>query len=299
MFSRTVWMQGCARLIGVAVLVAWMATLAAAQRGAGPGAPTPAPQGRGQTSPASQRPPQTKVPQAYTAEQVKAGRTQFASQCGFCHGRDAAGGAGGTDLTRSTLVAEDVRGDRLGPVIRSGRPAQGMPAFALSDAELAVMIAFIHDQKRQVDAAIGGRRGVDPADLQTGDATAGKRYFDAACTRCHSPSGDLAGVAMRYQGLTLLQRMLYPSQAGRGGDPSRVPQTVTVTPVSGQTVTGKLAYRDEFTIALTDASGWYRSWPTSQVKFSVDDPLQAHVEQLGKYTDDDMHDVLAYLQTLR
>jgi cytochrome c oxidase cbb3-type subunit 3 len=93
--------------------------------------------------------------------------------------------------------------------------------------------------------------------------------------------------------------MLYPSPGGRGGDPSRVPQTVTVTLGSGQIVTGRLAYRDEFTIALTDASGWYRSWPTSQVKFSVDDPLQAHVEQLGKYTDDDMHNVLAYLQTLR
>ena len=67
----------------------------------------------------------------------------------------------------------------------------------------------------------------------------------------------------------------------------------------GQTVTGRLAYRDEFTIALTDASGWYRSWPASQVKFTVDDLLQGHVEQLGKYTDKDMHDVLAYLQTLR
>jgi cytochrome c oxidase cbb3-type subunit 3 len=93
--------------------------------------------------------------------------------------------------------------------------------------------------------------------------------------------------------------MLYPSQAGRGNDPSRIPQSVTVTLRSGQTVTGKLAYRDEFTIAIFDPGGWYRSWPASQVKFTVDDPLQAHVEQLGKYTDDDMHDVLAYLQTLR
>ena len=298
MFSRTVPMRVFARLIGVAALVAWMGTPAGAQRGADPGAPTPPVQDRGQTSPASQRPPQTKMPQDYPAAQIEAGRPQFASQCGFCHGRDAAGGAGGTDLTRSTLVAEDVRGDRLGPVIRSGRPAQGMPAFALSDAELAAIVAFIHDQKRQVDTASGGRRSVDAADLQTGDAAAGKRYFDAACTRCHSATGDLAGVAARHQGLTLLQRMLYP-QAGRGGDPSPVPQTVTVTLAAGQTVTGKLAYRDEFTIALTDASGWYRSWPASQVKFSVDDPLQAHVEQLGKYTDDDMHDVLAYLQTLR
>jgi cytochrome c oxidase cbb3-type subunit 3 len=286
------------RVIGGAMLAAWMVATVSAQRGAGPAPPAPA-QGRGQASPASQRPPQTKVAQEYPAGQIDAGRVQFASQCGFCHGRDAAGGAGGTDLTRSTLVAEDVRGDRLGPLIRSGRPAQGMPPFALSDSELAAIVAFIHDQKRQADTASGGRRSVDAADLQTGDAAAGKRYFDAACTRCHSATGDLAGVATRRQGLTLLQRMLYPSPGGRGGDPSRVPQTVTVTLSSGQAVTGRLAYRDEFTIALTDADGWYRSWPAAQVRFTVDDPLEAHVAQLGKYTDDDMHNVLAYLQTLR
>ena len=90
--------------------------------------------------------------------------------------------------------------------------------------------------------------------------------------------------------------MLYPGGPAR--DPKRAPQ-VTVTLPAGQTVAGRLTYRDEFTIALTDASGWYRSWPTSQVRFTVEDPLQAHVEQLGKYTDADMHDVLAYLQTLR
>jgi cytochrome c oxidase cbb3-type subunit 3 len=87
---------------------------------------------------------------------------------------------------------------------------------------------------------------------------------------------------------------------GRGrGNTGRAPQTVTVTLPDGQTVSGRLAYRDEFTIALTDASGWYRSWSAAQVKFTVDDLLQGHVDQLGKYTDDDMHDVLAYLQTLR
>ena len=298
MFSRILWSRASQRLIGIAALAAWTAVAVYAQGAAGPAAPTPAPQERSQQSPASQRPPASKVPQEYSAAQVEAGRTQFASQCGFCHGRDAAGGAGGTDLTRSTLVAEDVRGDRLGPVIRSGRPAQGMPAFALSDGDLAAIVAFIHGQKSQAETAVGGRRGVEPSDLQTGDAAEGKRYFNGACARCHSPTGDLAGVATRHQGLVLLQRMLYPG-AGRGGDPPRVPQSVTVTLPSGQVVTGKMAYRDEFTIALTDASGWYRAWPASQVKFSIDDPLQAHADQLGKYTDDDMHDVLAYLQTLR
>ena len=65
------------------------------------------------------------------------------------------------------------------------------------------------------------------------------------------------------------------------------------------TIAGTLAYRDEFTIALTDATGQYRSWLARDVTFTVDNPLDAHVEQLARYTDDDMHDVLAYLQTLR
>ena len=282
------------RILLTCALVVYGASVLNAQRGRGAGAAPAAPQGRGQASPASQRPPQTATPQQYPAEQVEAGRTRFASQCGFCHGRDAGGGEGGPDLTRSELVAADVRGDRIAPVVRNGR--QNMPGFALSDSDMTAIVAFIHDQKTQADSAVGGRRSVDLADLQTGNATAGKTYFDTSCARCHSATGDLAGIATRLQGLPLLQRMLYPGGPVR--DPKRAAQ-VTVTLPSGQTVSGRLTYRDEFTIALTEASGWYRSWPTAQVKFTVTDPLQAHVEQLGKYTDADMHDVLAYLQTLR
>jgi cytochrome c oxidase cbb3-type subunit 3 len=255
-------------------------------------------QGRGQASPAAQRPPQTTTPQQFSREQIESGRGRFASQCGFCHGRDAAGGESGPDLTRSPLVAADVRGDRIGPVVRSGRTDKGMPAFTLPDADLTAIVAFIHDQKAQADAATGGRRAVDVADLQTGDAAAGKRYFDSACVKCHSVSGDLAGIASRLQGLALLQRMLNPASGGRGAGPRSVP-TVTVTTGNGQTVTGRLAYRDEFTIALTDSTGWYRSWPADKVKYTVDDQLQAHVDQLAKYTDAEMHNVLAYLQTLK
>ncbi|HZJ31064.1 MAG TPA: c-type cytochrome [Vicinamibacterales bacterium] len=282
------------RILVACALLVYAVAAVDAQRGRGAGAAPAAPQGRGQGSPASQRPPQTATPQQYPPEQVEAGRTRFGAQCGFCHGRDAAGGESGPDLTRSALVAADVRGDRIGPVVRSGR--NGMPPFTLSEPDLAAIVAYIHDQKTQADSAVGGRRSVDVSDLQTGNAPAGQKYFDAACTKCHSATGDLAGVATRLQGLALLQRMLYPSGPPR--DPKRAPQ-VTVTLADGQRVTGRLAYRDEFTIALTDAAGWYRSWATRQIRFTVDDPLQAHVEQLGKYTDADMHDVLAYLQTLR
>jgi mono/diheme cytochrome c family protein len=278
------------------------ADVAAMEQGAAGGRPStssgrPEPVGgRGsQASPAAVPPPATATPQSYPPEQVRAGQPIFSAHCGFCHGRDAMGGESGPDLTRAPLVAADVRGDKIGALVRNGRVDKGMPAFTLNDADLAATVAFIHDQKHKAESLTGGRRAVDVADLQTGSAEAGRRYFDGACTTCHSPRGDLAGIAGRLQGLALLQRMLYPTPGA--GTVSRA--KVTVAPQSGAAVTGALAYRDEFTIALTDPSGTYRAFPAHQVKFTVDDPLQAHAEQLGKYTDDDMHNVLAYLQTLR
>jgi cytochrome c oxidase cbb3-type subunit 3 len=256
-------------------------------------------QGRGQASPASVRPTPATAPQGFSRAQVDVGRTRFAAQCGFCHGRDAAGGEGGTDLTRSALVGSDVRGDRIRPLLQTGRPDRGMPAFTLSDADANAIVAFVHDQREQAAAATGGRRAVELADLQTGNADAGRRYFDTACARCHSATGDLKGVATRYEGLPLLQRMLFAGSGGRGAGPAPRPPAVRVTLRDGQVVTGTLAYRDEFTLSITVATGWRRSWPAAQVTYTIDDQLQAHVDQLSKYTDEDMHDVLAYLQTLR
>jgi cytochrome c oxidase cbb3-type subunit III len=264
-----------------AILLSAGACIAAAQEQAG----------RAQ-SPASQRPPETVKPQTYSSELIRAGEGRFIAECGFCHGRDTAGGETGPDLTRSILVAEDFRGDKIGPLLRSGRVDKGMPSFGQNVEDTDAIVAFIHDQKTKMEAVGGGRRGVDPEDLDTGNVEAGRRYFNGAgnCLRCHSATGDLAGIGTRLQGLPLLQRMLYPTGAKA---------KVTVTLPSGKTVSGSLASRDEFTIALTDASGERASWPIADVKFTIDDPLAAHFEQLGKYTDDDMHNVYAYLQSLR
>jgi cytochrome c oxidase cbb3-type subunit 3 len=301
--TPTIWIMPALFLgISLGAFPAAQAPAGQAAPSAGPAARAPAGGGRGQGGQrtASQQPPPTVTPQSYPPEQVQAGQPLFSARCGFCHGRDAAGGETGPDLTRSTLVAEDVRGDKLIPVIREGRVDKGMPGFSLGAGDFAAIVAFIHDQKIKAESQEGSRRSVDEADLQTGNADAGRQYFNGGggCARCHAPTGDLAGVAGRFKGLALLQRMLYPS-GGRTTGPAPAPATVTVTTRSGETVTGKLASRDEFTIALTDGSGWYRSWPTSQVKVSVNNPLDAHSDQLGKYTDDDMHNVLAYLQTLR
>jgi cytochrome c oxidase cbb3-type subunit 3 len=252
---------------------------------------------RSEESPAARPVPPSAAPQSYAPELVAAGRARFASNCGFCHGPDATGGSGGTDLTRSELVAGDERGNRIGPVVRAGRSEAGMPAFpALAEADLSAIVAFVHDQKTKAEAAVGGRRSVEVADVLTGDARAGRRYFESTCASCHSATGDLAGLASRVEGLALLRRMLYPT--GAGGAPARRP-TATVTTRDGVSFAGELAYRDEFTIAVIDADGQYRSWAASRVRIAIDDPLEAHVAQLARYTDTAMHDVLAYLHTLR
>jgi len=232
----------------------------------------------------------------YPPAMVEKGAALFRQDCSFCHGRDAGGGEGGPDLTRSKLVGSDVDGDKIGVVIRNGRPDKGMPAFDRSEDQIASVVAFIHTQRNNALSGgrrgSGGRKGVDPEDLQTGNAQAGKQYFEGAggCSKCHSPTGDLAGIASRYKGLQLEEQMLYPKHAK---------SRVTVTLASGQAISGTLEYLDEFTVGLKDSSGWYRSWRIRDVQYKVDAPVEAHVEQFGKYTDDAVHNLMAYLQTLR
>jgi mono/diheme cytochrome c family protein len=221
-----------------------------------------------------------------------AGGALFQQNCAFCHGRDAQGGETGPDLTQSRLVRADRTGDEIAKVIHEGRPDNKMPAFNFSTQEIHSIIAFIHARQAEAVARPGGRRGVSIADLQTGNVATGKRYFDGVggCTKCHSPRGDLAGIASRFEGLELEERMLYPRDAK---------SRVTVTTRSGETITGLLAYRDEFTVALRDGNGVYRSWAASHIRYTVDAPVEAHVDLFSKYTDDDIHNLMAYLQTLR
>src|SRR4051794_17092268 len=84
---------------------------------------------------------------AYAPQLVEKGAAIFRQDCSFCHGRDAGGGESGPDLTRSKLVSQDTNGDKIGAVVRSGRPDKGMPPFQKSDDEIQSLVAFIHTQQ--------------------------------------------------------------------------------------------------------------------------------------------------------
>src|ERR1700694_722587 len=142
------------------------------------GAQTPPPSGQAETA---VKPSAPVVLKSYPPELIRSGRDLFRQDCSFCHGRDAGGGESGPDLTRSKLVTEDVDGDKIGGVVRNGRTDKGMPRFDRSDQQIASLVAFIHTQQnRALARGVGGRKGVDASDLQTGNAEAGKRYFDGA-----------------------------------------------------------------------------------------------------------------------
>src|SRR2546430_15853441 len=142
------------------------------------------------------------APQDAAAER---GRKQFEQSCGFCHGPDATG-ARGPDLVRSPLVAHDVKGDLIGEVIRRGRPDKGMPPLAnMTDEQVADIAAFLHERAKESLESAGIPRAYPVEKLLTGNADAGKTFFNGAggCKNCHSPTGDLAGVVGKYSPVEL------------------------------------------------------------------------------------------------
>lgn len=222
---------------------------------------------------------------------IERGRKDFIASCGFCHGNDATGNRA-PDLIRSPLVNRDEGGSLIGPVIRNGRPEKEMPAFpALSGQQISDMVTFLHDRVRESIASNKVSNDYPLAKLLTGDAARGKAYFNGAggCAGCHSPSGDLAGVAKKYSPVELQSRFLYPRRAQA---------TVSVRTRSGEKFEGPLQHLDEFDLAMTDQAGWHHSWARKDVQYTVHDPLERHRELLRRYTDADMHNLFAYLETL-
>ncbi len=234
------------------------------------------------------------------AAAVERGQKNFVANCGFCHGSNANGGEGGPDLIRSVLALDDDDGDKIGPVILKGRPEKGMPPFAMTSAQIKDIASFLRARQQ---AAIN--RGAYPIqNVVTGNARSGEAFFKGAgrCNTCHSPTGDFAGIGKKYEPVMLQSRMLYPTaRRGRRASAAKpVPSVVTVSLPSGQSFKGTLEYLDDFNVSLREPSGDYHSFSRDPgMKVDVQDPRAAHAELVKTITDAQMHDLLAYLVTLK
>jgi cytochrome c oxidase cbb3-type subunit 3 len=241
---------------------------------------------------------------AHVVDEVSAarGRSIYAAECLACHGPKTRGTDKGPDLVRSPLVLHDRYGSTIGPLLMKGHPLQsGGKSAALTQAQVEDISNFLHE-------SLGDTMRSGPynkvLNVMTGDAQAGQAYFNGAgkCSGCHSATGDLAGVAGKFDAPGLQQRFLFPQRTGfsAGHVMSAKVVTVTVTPGDGGPVTGTLVSADDFSVALRDEQGAYHSWKrTPELKMVEHDPYQGHEELLDQYTDKDIHNVLAYLETLK
>ncbi len=232
---------------------------------------------------------------------IERGKALYGVNCTFCHGSDVRGGEGGPNLLRAQLVLNDQHGELITPVVQNGRPDAGMPKFDLNTAQIADIAAFIHSFR--VAGYDASRE--KPISILVGDAKAGEAYFKAKCASCHSATGDLQGLAAKFSDPRALQQAwLMPGgggRGGRGGGAAVPPTMVTVTLGSGQKVEGRLLRMDDFLVTVVDASGNEQTFRRDGAvpRVEVRDALDPHRELLRVYTDKDIHDLTAYLVTLK
>lgn len=232
------------------------------------------------------------------------GNTLYGTHCRTCHGADLRGGErGGTNLLRSAIVLNDQTGELIFPVVRDGLNNPGMslmPPVLVSQDDAKAIAEYIHSIAATAQRQ-GGPPPGPPLNLNTlvGDAAAGKVYFDAKCGSCHSVTEDLKGIGARITIPRDLQNYWIGGGGGRGGNPP--PVTATVTLQNGQKVEGQLNRIDDFIVILTLADGSTPSFRrTGDVpKIEIRDPREPHRNLLPVYTDQDIHNVTAYLVTLK
>src|SRR5881409_1120444 len=237
-------------------------------------------------------------------EQVAHGQQLFKSNCSFCHGSDARAGETGPNLVRAQVVLADQHGELITPIVQNGIPARGMPKFTLSVAEIGAIAAWLHSQP------LSDRGAPTTLDILVGNAKEGAAYFNGAgrCTQCHSVTGDLAGIGARHEPKTI-QNLIVSGGRGRSFGRRRAapvvpkvpPTSVTVTLPSGQTIAGDLDHISAFVVALREPDGTYRSFARhdSIPKVVVTNPLQWHIDMLPQWRDADIHNLTAYLVTLK
>lgn len=256
--------------------------------------------------------PKTTRPLADPAT-IERGSALYSINCRLCHGADLRGGdLGGVNLARSQIVLADQDGELIHPVVSQGRNNPGMPPMppipSLTLEDTKAIAAYI----RSVLARSLGQGGPPsappvPLNIVVGDAAAGQKYFAANCASCHSPTGDLAGVASRYPEPMQLQNtwvsgVVSGGRGGRGVAPRTAkPVTAVVTTANGQRFEGPLQRIDDFIVVIADADGLPRTFRRvgANPKVEITDPLDGHKKLWVKLTDKDMHDVTAYLVTLK
>jgi cytochrome c oxidase cbb3-type subunit 3 len=236
---------------------------------------------------------------------IARGKRVYDVSCRACHGADLRGGdMGGPNLLRSEVMLNDNKGERLLPILQGGRAS--MPAIDLPPGDVGAVAAYVHSVLAQ-GRAQGAPPAAPPAPLSilVGDAEQGRTYFEAKCSACHSVTGDLQGIGGRVAEPVELQNLWVGGGKREPIDPTRPPTPrdvmVVVTPPTGSPIEGRLDRIDDFAVTLILPDGIRRTIRRvgDVPKVEIRDPLAIHKQLLQIYTDRDIHNVTAYLVTVK
>jgi cytochrome c oxidase cbb3-type subunit III len=241
--------------------------------------------------------------------QIARGKTLYGINCRGCHGADLRGGdLGGPNLLRSQIALSDQNGELIVPIIHGSRSNMGMPAIGLSDGDANAVAAYVRSVVDTIQTqGAPPSVGQEAPSVLIGNASEGKSYFAVKCSGCHSASGDLSKIAERIPDPKRLQNTWIAGGLRGEEDESAGPAasarttTATITMPSGENVEGKLVRIDDFLVTLQLADGSQRTFHRNgdTPKVVVRDPLKPHRDLLAQYSDKDIHDVTAYLVTLK
>lgn len=236
----------------------------------------------------------------YPADAVERGLPAYNSTCGYCHGARGKGGKAGPDLIVSTVTLHDDDGVQLAKYVR-GTEHSKVARVEFADSQMGDIAAYLHS--RIIYAS--GRGDVRLAEILIGDPKAGEQYFNGGggCNKCHSPTGNLKGVGGKYDVATLQDRLVMP-RAGRGGfgrGAAQLAPYATVTLPSGETFKGAPVRVTDFDVVLRFDDGSTKTWARNHgvPKVEITDPLQGHIDIMTRLSDTDMHNLTAYLATLK
>jgi cytochrome c oxidase cbb3-type subunit III len=232
---------------------------------------------------------------------IARGKQVFSVNCAFCHGSDARGGEGGPNLLRSPIVLNDQHGELVAAIVSTGRVAKGMPKFDLPMESISDIAAYLHS----INVGRNATAPFDPRSVLVGNAAAGKKYFNGEghCTACHSVNKDLAGIASKFSPKDLQDAIFTGGSTGMLGMPSPTapPRSVTAKMPGGEVIQGRLVYVDDFVVVLIDANGKRCTLRRdgNNPELQITDPMQWHLDMARRWEDRDLHDLTAYLATLK
>ena len=245
-------------------------------------------------------------------EVLERGKTMYSSLCSACHGADARGGQlGGVNLLRSPGVLGDSDGELVLPIIKNGRPGTAMVAIPMTGRRRQGRRRVTSTACRRKAASRADRLRVRPSSEHPGRRRQrpARRSSPRTAHSCHSTTGDLAGIASR---VARCQGAAEPVGVGRTHDGPRAgrrrrggptgPPRPSRSTLPDEVVEGRArAPRRLPGHGSRSPTGPHERSGATATRRTSRSPIRSRATTSCSrcYTNKNMHDVTAFLATLK